>query len=80
MYKGLIVSLLQLVAFYQAADVVVMPSRSETFGLVAAEAQSCGTPIVAADIPALLADEQPSVTSGKGVSAGALLGGRSAQR
>ncbi len=32
------------------------------------------------DIPALLADEQPSVTSGKGVSAGALLGGRSAQR
>lgn len=39
----------QLVAFYQAADVVIMPSRSETFGLVAAEAQSCGTPVVAAD-------------------------------
>ena len=43
----------QLVAFYQAADVVVMPSRSETFGLVAAEAQSCGVPVVAADVGGL---------------------------
>jgi D-inositol-3-phosphate glycosyltransferase len=43
----------QLVAFYQAADVVIMPSRSETFGLVAAEAQSCGTPVVAANVGGL---------------------------
>lgn len=37
-----------LAAFYQAADVVVFPSRSESFGLVAAEAQACGIPVVAA--------------------------------
>jgi len=34
---------------YRAADVVVMPSRSESFGLVAAEAQACGTPVVASN-------------------------------
>ena len=34
---------------YRAADAVVMPSRSESFGLVAAEAQACGTPVVAAN-------------------------------
>ncbi|MDJ0924604.1 MAG: glycosyltransferase [Acidimicrobiia bacterium] len=43
----------QLVSFYRAADVVIMPSRSETFGLVAAEAQSCGVPVIAADVGGL---------------------------
>lgn len=43
----------QLVSFYQAADAVVMPSRSESFGLVAAEAQSCGVPVVAAAVGGL---------------------------
>lgn len=38
-----------LVKHYQAADVVLMPSRSETFGLVAAEAQACGIPVVASN-------------------------------
>jgi len=38
---------------YRDADVVVVPSRSETFGLVALEAQASGTPVVAADVPGL---------------------------
>ncbi|MEX2503955.1 MAG: glycosyltransferase [Egicoccus sp.] len=38
---------------YLDADVVLAPSRSETFGLVALEAQACGTPVVAADVPGL---------------------------
>jgi D-inositol-3-phosphate glycosyltransferase len=32
---------------YAAADVVLVPSRSESFGLVALEAQACGVPVVA---------------------------------
>lgn len=32
---------------YNAADVVVVPSRIESFGLMAAEAQACGVPVVA---------------------------------
>ena len=38
----------RLADFYRAADVLVAPSRSESFGLVAAEAQACGLPVVAA--------------------------------
>jgi D-inositol-3-phosphate glycosyltransferase len=43
----------KLVDFYTAADVVLVPSRSESFGLVALEAQACGTPVVAADVGGL---------------------------
>ena len=43
----------RLAGLYRAADVVVAPSRSETFGLVALEAQACGTPVVAADVSGL---------------------------
>jgi len=39
----------ELADHYRAADVVIVPSRSESFGLVAAEAQACGTPVVAAN-------------------------------
>lgn len=45
----------RLAALYRAADVVLVPSRSETFGLVALEAQGCGTPVVAADVSGLQA-------------------------
>jgi len=37
-----------LADWYRAASVVVVPSYSESFGLVAVEAQACGTPVVAA--------------------------------
>jgi D-inositol-3-phosphate glycosyltransferase len=42
-----------LVDWYRAADVVVVPSHSESFGLVAVEAQACGTPVVAAAVGGL---------------------------
>ncbi|KKF00039.1 D-inositol-3-phosphate glycosyltransferase [Mycolicibacterium obuense] len=42
-----------LVAVYRAADVVAVPSYSESFGLVAVEAQACGTPVVAASVGGL---------------------------
>jgi len=38
---------------YQAADLTIVPSRSESFGLVAAEAQACGVPVVAANVGGL---------------------------
>lgn len=36
-----------LAGYMRAADVVAMPSVTETFGLVALEAQACGTPVIA---------------------------------
>lgn len=42
-----------LVNVYRAADLVAVPSYSESFGLVAVEAQSCGTPVVAASVGGL---------------------------
>jgi D-inositol-3-phosphate glycosyltransferase len=43
----------QLADWYRAADLVAVPSHSESFGLVAVEAQACGTPVVAADVGGL---------------------------
>ncbi|BBZ26555.1 D-inositol 3-phosphate glycosyltransferase [Mycolicibacterium madagascariense] len=43
----------QLVDVYRAADVVAVPSYAESFGLVAVEAQACGTPVVAAAVGGL---------------------------
>ena len=39
--------------WYRAADVIVVPSYNESFGLVALEAQACGTPVVAARVGGL---------------------------
>lgn len=43
-----------LSTYYRAADVVVVPSRSESFGLVALEASACGIPVVAAAVGGLV--------------------------
>jgi D-inositol-3-phosphate glycosyltransferase len=43
----------QLAAYFRAADLTVVPSYSESFGLVALESQSCGTPVVAAAVGGL---------------------------
>ncbi|MBA9003255.1 D-inositol-3-phosphate glycosyltransferase [Actinomadura cellulosilytica] len=43
----------ELAEWYRAADVTVVPSHNESFGLVAAEAQACGTPVVAAAVGGL---------------------------
>ncbi len=43
-----------LPALYRAADVVGVPSYNESFGLVALEAQACGTPVVAAAVGGLV--------------------------
>jgi D-inositol-3-phosphate glycosyltransferase len=42
-----------LSTFYRAADVCIVPSRSESFGLVALEAGACATPVVAANVGGL---------------------------
>ena len=43
----------QLARYYRAADVCIVPSHTESFGLVALEAAACGTPVVAASIDGL---------------------------
>ena len=43
----------KLVNWYRAADVLLMPSRSESFGLVALEAAACGLPVVASEVGGL---------------------------
>jgi len=43
----------ELADWYRAASIVMVPSYSESFGLVAVEAQACGTPVVAASVGGL---------------------------
>ncbi len=43
-----------LSSYYRAADLVIVPSRSESFGLVALEAAACGVPVVASAVGGLL--------------------------
>ena len=58
----------ELAEVYAAADVFVMPSRSETFGLVMLEAMACGTPVAAYDV------EGPLEVVGTPAMGGALSG------
>ncbi len=54
----------ELPEWYRAADVTVLPSYSESFGLVAIESQACGTPVVAAAVgglPTAVADRVSGV-------------------
>jgi D-inositol-3-phosphate glycosyltransferase len=43
----------RLVYYYSAADMVVMPSHYESFGMVALEAMACGTPVIGSDVGGL---------------------------
>ncbi|GAP63199.1 D-inositol-3-phosphate glycosyltransferase [Ardenticatena maritima] len=48
--------------FYSAAEMVVMPSHYESFGMVALEAMACGTPVIASDVGGLTYTVQDGVT------------------
>ncbi len=48
--------------FYRAADITVVPSYNESFGLVALESQACGTPVVAAAVGGLTTAVQDGVS------------------
>ncbi|HEX3908072.1 MAG TPA: D-inositol-3-phosphate glycosyltransferase [Mycobacteriales bacterium] len=43
----------ELADYYRAADLTLVPSYTESFGLVAVESQACGTPVVAAGVGGL---------------------------
>jgi D-inositol-3-phosphate glycosyltransferase len=51
-----------LADWYRAADLVAVPSYNESFGLVAVEAQACGTPVIAARVGGLATAVQDGVT------------------
>ncbi|MGE5135677.1 MAG: D-inositol-3-phosphate glycosyltransferase [Gemmatimonadota bacterium] len=52
----------ELADWYRAASVVMVPSYSESFGLVAVEAQACGTPVIAASVGGLRTAVQDGVS------------------
>ena len=51
-----------LPSFYSAADACLMPSYSESFGLVGLEAQACGCPVIAANVAGLVSVVRDGVT------------------
>lgn len=48
--------------YYSAAEVVVMPSHYESFGMVALEAMACGTPVIASQVGGLAFLVQDGIT------------------
>jgi D-inositol-3-phosphate glycosyltransferase len=56
------VTQLELADWYAAASAVCVPSYNESFGLVAIEAQACGTPVVAARVGGLSTAVSDGVT------------------
>ncbi|MEZ0165334.1 D-inositol-3-phosphate glycosyltransferase [Kineococcus sp. LSe6-4] len=56
----------ELAEHYRAADLVTVPSYNESFGLVALEAQACGTPVVAAAVGGLRTAVDADPSSGTG--------------
>ncbi len=52
----------RLRAYYAAAEACMMPSYSESFGLVGLEAQACGCPVIAADVAGLRSVVRDGVT------------------
>jgi len=52
-YLGRLSDEVSLAAAYNAADVMVVPSRQEAFGQTASEAMACGTPVVSFDVGGL---------------------------
>ena len=52
-HLGRINSVKKLTTIYSSADIFIIPSRIESFGQTAAEAQSCGTPVAAFNIGGL---------------------------
>lgn len=52
----------ELPYYYSAANMVVVPSRYESFGIVALEAMACGTPVIASDVGGLAHLVQDGVT------------------
>lgn len=52
----------ELPFYYNAADVVVVPSHYESFGMVALEAMACGTPVIASNVGGLSFTVRDGVT------------------
>ncbi|WP_239089490.1 D-inositol-3-phosphate glycosyltransferase [Sphaerimonospora thailandensis] len=52
----------ELADWYRAADLTVVPSHNESFGLVALESQACGTPVAAASVGGLRTAVQDGVS------------------